>query len=231
MVTGNDPTPKPIKQNARVMLAVATRHPEEEHNRIAVLDFAVTQSGKLAQILDNIPLETLKAQIPSSLREMLPDESEETTLIEIATALEKETIPQLETELTALLAETELVNAEIRSNEEETEERKRRKAQIEKELANSTAGVTFYSQQSFRGDRFQIEQGYDGDLNGFPLNSMQLDPGVKVTLYAPGGVVHPYTQSRQRLGGTYTRVPPYNRVVVDLSVLQNELNHLRFAHF
>ncbi len=226
MVTGNDPTPKPIKQNARVMLAVATRREDEDHNRIAVLDFAVTKSGKLAQILDNIPLETLKSQIPASVREMLPAEDEETTLIEVATEIEKETIPRLDAELTELIAENELVNAQIRANEDETDQRERRKAEVERELASNTAGVTFYSQQSFRGDRFKIEQGYDGDLNGFPLNSMQLDPGVKVTLYAPGGVVHPYTQSRQRLGGTYTPVPPYNRVVVDLSVLVNERNQI-----
>jgi hypothetical protein len=61
--TGYNPTEKkPIKRNARVMLAVPTA-PQEQNdttqNAIAVLDFAVSRDGGLVQIPDQLPLITL----------------------------------------------------------------------------------------------------------------------------------------------------------------------------
>jgi hypothetical protein len=61
--TGYTPTEKkPIKRNARVMLAVPTA-PEGQNdsakNTIAVLDFAVSRDGGLVQVPDQLPLTTL----------------------------------------------------------------------------------------------------------------------------------------------------------------------------
>ncbi len=65
---------KPLKRNARVMLAVATSAQAEssennsndsalniDRNNIATLDFAVSSSGKLAQIPDIVPLRIINA--------------------------------------------------------------------------------------------------------------------------------------------------------------------------
>ena len=60
--TGNDPDePKPLKKNARVMLALATHGPDRQGNQtdknyIATLDFAVSREGRLAQIPTSINL-------------------------------------------------------------------------------------------------------------------------------------------------------------------------------
>lgn len=48
--TGHDARLKPVKQTARVLLAVATERDETSEKRdLAVLDFAVTRDGRLAQ--------------------------------------------------------------------------------------------------------------------------------------------------------------------------------------
>lgn len=61
--TGYNPLEKkPIKRNARVMLAVPTAptgQTENAKNTIAVLDFAVSREGGLVQVPDQLPLTTL----------------------------------------------------------------------------------------------------------------------------------------------------------------------------
>jgi hypothetical protein len=62
--TGYDQQEKPIKKNARVMLAVATgeeQNPTEKHH-IGVLDLAVSREGKLGQIPDNVALPLLSKE-------------------------------------------------------------------------------------------------------------------------------------------------------------------------
>lgn len=64
---------KQLKQNGRVMLAVATSASGENKNLIAALDFGVTATGRLAQIPDNLTLQTVqaKASDTKSLQEQL----------------------------------------------------------------------------------------------------------------------------------------------------------------
>ncbi|NET04249.1 MAG: LamG domain-containing protein [Symploca sp. SIO2B6] len=230
VITGNDSTPKPTKQDARVMLAVATKSEDDQHNHIAVLDFALTKNGKLAQILDNIPLEKIKEQLPANLLEIFPEgvEGEDVNLINVTTNLERETIPRLESELAKLLTEHQTVKEKIRANERETKNRQRRQVQLERQQANSTVGATFYSGLKFQGESFRFTQGYNGGVNGLSIGrgSLEIDSGVRVTLYAPGGIIHPYTESRKRLWGTSSSPPPYNRIVVNLQALVNELNQV-----
>jgi hypothetical protein len=66
-ITGYDEQTKPLKRNARVMLAANTSNPQadgkqmgnESGNKyIAALDFAVSREGKLAQVPDNLDLGT-----------------------------------------------------------------------------------------------------------------------------------------------------------------------------
>lgn len=226
IASGYDQTPKPTKQNARVMLAVATRSVENESKHVSILDFAVTKNGKLAQVLDNIPLEKVKNRLPMDL---LPEgiDSNDVSLIDLAKNLETNTIPSLESELAILLADYALVNTQINANQQETKNLQRRKDELERERANSKAGARFYQAQNFQGSSFSRQQGYDGGFDGFAgssLRSLQLDSGVRVSLYAGSDTVHVYSQSRSRIGGTYGLTPFYDRIVVDLGVLVDELN-------
>ncbi|WP_017299436.1 LamG-like jellyroll fold domain-containing protein [Nodosilinea nodulosa] len=54
--TGYDQQAKPLRQGARVMLAVATQAAGDDQNQIATLDFGVSASGRLAKIPDNLAL-------------------------------------------------------------------------------------------------------------------------------------------------------------------------------
>ncbi|MEQ1747289.1 MAG: LamG-like jellyroll fold domain-containing protein, partial [Saprospiraceae bacterium] len=69
VASGYDGAQKPLKQSARVMLAFATKGAATgDKNHIASLDFAVSASGKIAQIPDRLPLEMVQtggnAQLP-----------------------------------------------------------------------------------------------------------------------------------------------------------------------
>ncbi len=58
--SGYDGKKKPLKQNGRVMLAVATNDGAgNSPNLLAVLDFGVSATGRLAQISDSVALQTL----------------------------------------------------------------------------------------------------------------------------------------------------------------------------
>jgi len=63
-VTGYDQKAKPVKRNARVMLAVGTGEEQSNggQNYIGVLDFGVSREGKLTQVPDNINLPLLLTQ-------------------------------------------------------------------------------------------------------------------------------------------------------------------------
>ncbi len=65
--TGYNPTEKkPIKRNARLMLAVPTApegQNDSEKNTIAVLDFAVSRDGGLVQVPDQLPLTTINQAV------------------------------------------------------------------------------------------------------------------------------------------------------------------------
>jgi hypothetical protein len=61
VASGYDRKEKPLKQNARVMLAVATKEPNGIRREIATLDFGISRTGTLAQVPDVVPLEILQA--------------------------------------------------------------------------------------------------------------------------------------------------------------------------
>jgi len=67
--TGYDQKEKPVKRNARVMLAVGTGEEQSNggQNYIGVLDFGVSREGKLTQVPDNINLPLLSTQGIQSL--------------------------------------------------------------------------------------------------------------------------------------------------------------------
>ncbi|MGH7453924.1 MAG: LamG domain-containing protein, partial [bacterium] len=54
--SGYEGKEKPLKQNARVMLAVATKGAPDDKNYIAALDFGVSSSGRIAQASDRLAL-------------------------------------------------------------------------------------------------------------------------------------------------------------------------------
>ncbi|MBE9159639.1 hypothetical protein IQ265_22795 [Nodosilinea sp. LEGE 06152] len=60
--SGYDQQAKPMRQGARVMLAVATQAAGGEHNEIATLDFGVSASGRLAKVPDNLALKPVAVE-------------------------------------------------------------------------------------------------------------------------------------------------------------------------
>ncbi|PSN79917.1 hypothetical protein C8B47_09190 [filamentous cyanobacterium CCP4] len=60
--TGYDQQTKPLRQGARVMLAVATQSAGSQHNEIATLDFGVAANGKLARVPDTIALKPVAVE-------------------------------------------------------------------------------------------------------------------------------------------------------------------------
>lgn len=60
--TGYDQQAKPMRQGARVMLAVATQAAGEERKEIATLDFGVSANGRLAQVADNLQLKPVAVE-------------------------------------------------------------------------------------------------------------------------------------------------------------------------
>ncbi|UBF24983.1 hypothetical protein K9N68_25580 [Kovacikia minuta CCNUW1] len=70
---------KPLKQNARVMLAMATKTASGTKNEIASLDFAVSRAGKITQVPDVLPLAVINpssAQTNKSLNQQLDEISD-----------------------------------------------------------------------------------------------------------------------------------------------------------
>ncbi|PSR19015.1 hypothetical protein C8255_04520 [filamentous cyanobacterium CCP3] len=60
--TGYDQQVKPLRQGARVMLAVATQNAGSQHNEIATLDFGVAANGRLARVPDSITLKPVAVE-------------------------------------------------------------------------------------------------------------------------------------------------------------------------
>lgn len=86
---------KPIKRNARVMLAAATGSSSDTdaENYVGVLDFALSREGKLAQVPDNLTLPEINTQ-------RLINE-------------ELDSVSQLQTEITDLTGSINQLNSEI----------------------------------------------------------------------------------------------------------------------
>ncbi len=67
VVSGYDREEKPLKQRARVMLATATRSQDESNAPIAVIDFAVSRTGQLSQVPDNLALRAIDSDADGRL--------------------------------------------------------------------------------------------------------------------------------------------------------------------
>ncbi|NEP89362.1 MAG: hypothetical protein F6K18_22400 [Okeania sp. SIO2C2] len=107
---GNDQESKPMKTNARVMLAVATGGTDPNgatttKKYIAALDFAVSREGRLAQIPDNLSLNWLN-------RTDIDGDSIETSFSAVGS---------LETEISQLKREIQGLTEELQSLEEITQ--------------------------------------------------------------------------------------------------------------
>ncbi|NEO91434.1 MAG: hypothetical protein F6K56_14805, partial [Moorea sp. SIO3G5] len=107
---GNDQESKPMKTNARVMLAVATGGTDADgatttNKYIAALDFAVSREGKLTQVPDNLSLSWLN-------RTDLDGDSIETSFSAVGS---------LETEISQLKREIQILNEELEPLQEITQ--------------------------------------------------------------------------------------------------------------
>ncbi|AOX00100.1 hypothetical protein BJP34_12170 [Moorena producens PAL-8-15-08-1] len=107
---GNEQESKPMKTNARVMLAVATGGTDANgatttNKYIAGLDFAVSREGKLTQVPDNLSLSWLN-------RTDLDGDSIETSFSAVGS---------LETEISQLKREIQILNEELEPLQEITQ--------------------------------------------------------------------------------------------------------------
>lgn len=122
---GYDPQQKPIKKNARVMLATATGSDSDTEKYIGVLDFALSREGKLAQVPDNITL-------PLLTNEGLEDLSRNELLDRISNA--EESILRLTSDIQNIGKNMQNITARIPEIEEEIAELNSQNTDLEREL-------------------------------------------------------------------------------------------------
>jgi hypothetical protein len=103
--SGYDGQDKPLKQSARVMLAVATKDADGTRNEIAALDFGISREGMLAQIPDVLPLEMI--QKPDDAGQSINDKLD-------ALSDEQQTIRQLKEDIVNLDSAIEPLNQAIK---------------------------------------------------------------------------------------------------------------------
>jgi hypothetical protein len=89
--SGYDGKEKPLKQNARLMLAVATKgSADDDQPYIAALDFGVSSSGRIAQTPDRIPLNIIDSE--HAAQKSINDQLEEIRAAEAAVRLHGEAV-------------------------------------------------------------------------------------------------------------------------------------------
>jgi hypothetical protein len=215
--SGYDRTPQPTKQNARVMLAVATSTPGESEQKIAVLDFGVDRRGRLSQVPDRINLPLIEA-----------GEYDPNALVAEAVQLEQTDIPTSEAQI-AFLEQEIARNITLRqtSNTQITEYQN-----LLTQLQNQTTGngATLYQYRNYSGSAYRLNLGDYPNLpsvvNGVN-DAIRVDAGITAHLYKEanfGGVVVTLSADRPQLGGTYFRYDARSaRIVVNPS-RQQQIN-------
>lgn len=161
---------KPMKQNARVMLATATRSAATEPSYITVLDFAVTRQGTLAEAPPALTLQPMERGVVS-VNELLA----QTVQLEAEIPVVREALAQLQRDMATTQADLAARQAE------HTGLRSRSEA-----LNTPGAGAQFFADSAYQGASFMQPVGSQGNvLAGFHerVRSIRLDPGVAVTVY------------------------------------------------
>lgn len=185
--SGYDRSEKPVKKNARVMLAVNTDSPtpsEDGLGRIAVLDFALSREGKLALAPDHLNLPPLTPD---------KDGGSLNQKIETIRALETK-ITQLRQEVRRLTEGVATLNqeiAELESNSGRLDDLEREIATLESTLAhyNRPLYATFYEHGGYGGDSFKMKvgetKGWVGDWWNDRISSIKLDssPDMKIEVF------------------------------------------------
>lgn len=208
--SGHDRTPAPIKQNARVLVAVSTAHENDDNKKIAVLDFAVTKRGRLSQIPDNINLPSIDTKT-----------KDPNTFINQIIQLEQTEIPNTQREIDSLNREIAMQQATIQRLIIERSNSERLRANLE----NGT-GVTGYSQPQFTGTSQRLGIGEHPTLR-IAINSVKPDPGLYVILYEQPnfqGASRAQYEDENRLGGTYFLSNYMSARVRTTASFQNQLN-------
>jgi hypothetical protein len=208
--SGHDRTPAPIKQNARVLVAVSTADENDDNKKIAVLDFAVSKRGRLSQIPDNINLPLIDTTT-----------KDPNTFINQIIQLEQTEIPNTQREIDSLNREITTHQATIQRLIRERTDRERLRANLE----NGT-GVTGYSQPQFTGASQRLGIGEHPTLQ-IAINSVKPDPGLYVILYEQPnfqGASRAQYEDENRLGGTYFLSNYMSARVRTTASFQNQIN-------
>lgn len=199
---------KPLKRNARVMLAVATRSASGDKDEIATLDFGVSGAGKLAQIPDVVPLSVIHR--PGDDGQSINQKLDQVSSLQNQTRILNEEIINL-TEWIDRLTPTVAIlngaianpsapsapitdpalaslNAKLKALQAASDEVTRKQQQLD-ELTQKVpqASATFYEDERFRGDALGMSLGFwNQDLLGAfagKISSLKVPPQLWVTLY------------------------------------------------
>ncbi|WP_026732681.1 LamG-like jellyroll fold domain-containing protein [Fischerella sp. PCC 9605] len=208
--SGHNGTPAPVKQNARVMVAVATASENDDKKKIAVLDFAVSKRGRLSQIPDNIrlPLIETKTKDPN-------------TFINQIIQLEQTDILNTQREIASLNQQISTQQATIQRLIRDRTNREQLKANLE-----NGKGVTGYSQPGFTGVSQRLGIGEHPTLR-IAINSVKPDPGLYILLYEQPnfqGSSRAQYEDENRLGSTYFLSNYMSAKVLPTSSFQYQLN-------
>lgn len=176
--TGYDQQSKPIKYNARLMLAVATRANGSNRSEITVLDMGVNRSGRPAQLADQLTLTTLSAHGV--------DTGDINAQLDRISQLEQES-RRLEVDIQRLQAECQRLQAE--SDRLPWVQNEYNVLYNELIQAQRTRSATFFEHSNYGGRGFTFSEGTTANVpGGFNdvVSSVRVESGLIVTLFEHG---------------------------------------------
>ncbi|BAY67087.1 hypothetical protein NIES22_72310 (plasmid) [Calothrix brevissima NIES-22] len=233
---------KPLKRNARVMLAVATKSASGDKNEIATLDLGVSGSGKLAQIPDVVPLSVIHK--PNADGQSINQQLDKISSLQSQTRILKEEIINLDrlidrTTPTVTILNNAIANPSIdsiiypefaylneklrqlKTAQQDVTQKEGELAQKDAEVSNATA--IFYQDTGFEGKRLSTTRGFldTGVLESYGFNnlisSLKIPPQLQVTLYEDdnrGG-------SSRTFKGDVSSVGDFNDLTSSIDVVKN----------
>lgn len=211
VISGYAAEEKPLKRNARVMLAVATKNAAGNKNEIATLDFAVSTSGKLAQVPDVVPLPVI--HVPNATEQSINQQLDKASGLQGQIRSLKERLITLDQLIDVKLTPTiNILDAAIATptttsttitdpefaylntwlttlkNAANTLQQKKDAVQtLENNVNNATA--TFYKDRNLSGDSISLKVGFTDYAvlheKGFNdvISSLSLPEPIQATVY------------------------------------------------
>lgn len=233
---------KPLKRNARVMLAVATKSASGDKNEIAALDLGVSGSGKLAQIPDVVPLSVIHK--PNADGQSINKQLDKISSLQSQTRILNEEIVNLDRLIARITPTVTILNnaianpsinsptiidAELTFLNEKLSQLKaaddnvatKQSELTQREAEVSKAEAIFYEHDNFGGAQLGTSPGFFntnslGQFNNL-ISSLKIPPQLQVTLYAEdnrGG-------SSRTFKGEVSSLGDFNDLTSSIDVVKN----------